>query len=306
MKFTMKEIQLSRIDLNLLVVLEVLLREKSVSRTADQLNITSSAVSHALKRLRTLFDNELLVRDGRRMVPTARGEELAKTLPTLLVQVSQTLKTSEVFDPVTSDRVFRLSAPDFISPLIPILLNILAKEAPNVRLELTAYSKTAVSELSQGQHDALIAPTLRQNHEVRSERIGSWSWKVYGRKDHPALENWSLERWAQFPHLQIGLSSSPGRGPIDDKIAQFGMVRQIGAVIPHFSMAAPILANTDMLLSVPSMAMDAAAKVYELERRDLPFDFELLELSLFRSATLGDSAEIAWFHERVKLAAQNL
>lgn len=302
----MKEIQLSKIDLNLLVVLDVLLREKSVTRAADRLNITSSAVSHALKRLRTLFDNELLVRDGRRMVPTARGEELAKALPILLVQVTQTLATSEAFNPATSDRVFRLSAPDFISPLIPILLNILAKEAPHVRLELTAYSKTAVTELSQGQHDALIAPTLRQSHEVRSERIGAWHWQVYAHKNHPVFENWSLESWAQFPHLQVGMSSSPGRGPIDDKIAKFGMVRQIGAVIPQFSMAAPILANTDMLLSVPSMAMDAAAQVYELERRDLPFEFDPLELSLFRSATLGDSAEITWFHERVKLAAQNL
>lgn len=302
----MKEIQLSKIDLNLLVVLDVLLREKSVTRAADRLNITSSAVSHALKRLRTLFDNELLVRDGRRMVPTARGEELAKALPILLVQVTQTLATSEAFNPATSDRVFRLSAPDFISPLIPILLNILAKEAPSVRLELTAYSKTAVTELSQGQHDALIAPTLRQSHEVRSERIGAWCWQVYARKNHPVFENWSLDSWAQFPHLQVGMSSSPGRGPIDDKIAKFGMVRQIGAVIPQFSMAAPILANTDMLLSVPSMAMDATAQVYELERRDLPFEFDPLELSLFRSATLGDGIEIDWFHERVKLAAQNL
>jgi hypothetical protein len=67
---------LSKIDLNLLVVLDVLLREKSVARTADRLNLTSSAVSHALKRLRVLFGNELLVRDGRRMVPTARAESL--------------------------------------------------------------------------------------------------------------------------------------------------------------------------------------------------------------------------------------
>ena len=69
---------LSKIDLNLLVVLDILLREKSVARTADRLNLTPSAVSHALKRLRLLFGNELLVRDGRRMVPTARGESLAE------------------------------------------------------------------------------------------------------------------------------------------------------------------------------------------------------------------------------------
>ena len=71
---------LSKIDLNLLVVLDVLLQEQSVSRTADRLHLTSSAVSHALKRLRTLFDNELLVREGRRMVPTARGYSPIETV----------------------------------------------------------------------------------------------------------------------------------------------------------------------------------------------------------------------------------
>ncbi|MFT7461012.1 MAG: DNA-binding transcriptional LysR family regulator, partial [Planctomycetota bacterium] len=110
---------LSKIDLNLLVVLNVLLREKSVGRTAERLNLTPSAVSHSLKRLRLLFENELLVRDGRRMVPTARGLSLAQTLPSLLSQVEKTLAAPEPFDPSISTRSFRLAAPDFVSSLLP-------------------------------------------------------------------------------------------------------------------------------------------------------------------------------------------
>lgn len=302
----MTQIQLTKIDLNLLVVLDVLLREQSVTRAAERLNITSSAVSHALKRLRTLFDNELLVRDGRRMMPTARGEELGKTLPILLKQVERTLATPEAFDPVTSDRVFRLAAPDFISSLIPHLLNIIAKEAPGVRIEVPTYSESAASEMKQGRYDALIAPSFLKNDDLRGEVIGKWSWAVYGRNHHPAFKNWSLGNWAQFGHLQISTTTPTGRGPIDRTMQQLGLSRQIGAVVPYFSMAAPILAQTDMLLTVPSVAMDSAANIYGLQRRDVPFDLQPLEFSLFRSATAGDKPDIRWFYERVALAAQNL
>ena len=90
---------LSRIDLNLLVVLDVLLRERSVSRTATKLNLTSSAISHALKRLRTLFQNELLVREGRYMVPTTLGESLAETLPPLIAQMEDDTREDAISAP---------------------------------------------------------------------------------------------------------------------------------------------------------------------------------------------------------------
>jgi DNA-binding transcriptional LysR family regulator len=297
---------LSKIDLNLLVVLDVLLREKSVGRTAERLNLTSSAVSHALKRLRVLFGNELLVRDGRRMVPTARGESLAESLPSLLSQVEHVLEAPEPFDPASSNRTFRLAAPDFITSLLPCLLKLVSEEAPGVRVELAAYSPTAAMDMSQGRFDALIAPSFRQKDDLRGTSIGAWPWAVYGRKDHPAFSDWSLETWGHFPHLQVSASPSSGRGPIDRSAVERGITRHIGAVITSFSMAAPVLAQTDMLLSVPSIAMEDAARVYGLEQRAVPFDLNPLELTLFRSATTGDQPEIRWFHEHVAAAAKAL
>lgn len=297
---------LSKIDLNLLVVLDVLLREKSVGRTAERLNLTSSAVSHALKRLRVLFDNELLVRDGRRMVPTARGESLAETLPSLLSQVEHVLEAPEPFDPASSNRTFRLAAPDFTTSLLPCLLKLVSKEAPGVRVELAAYSPTAVMDMSQGRFDALIAPSFREKDDLRGTPIGAWPWTVYGRKNHPAFSNWLLESWGQFPHLQVGASPSSGHGPIDRSAINNGITRRIGAVVSSFSMAAPVLAQTDMLLSVPSVAMEDAARVYGLEQRAVPFDLDPLELTLFRSATTGDQPDIKWFHEHVVAAAKAL
>ncbi|MDJ0825951.1 MAG: LysR substrate-binding domain-containing protein [Rhodobacter sp.] len=297
---------LSKIDLNLLVVLDVLLREKSVARTATRLNLTSSAISHALKRLRLVFDNELLVRDGRRMVPTARAQALAKTLPAVLNSIERTLAAPEAFDPASSTRAFRLAAPDFFSPLIPKLLRRIGKEAPAIQVEVSALPVNGMSDLKQGRYDALIAPSFKRSDELRGTVLGSWPWVAFGRKNHPAFADWSLEAWARFPHLQIGSGVATGRGPIDRIVAPLGVTRRIGAVLTHFTMAPPVLAQTDMLLSVPSVALRDAGHAYGLAQRDLPFDAPRLELTLFRSASTGDEPEIRWFHEHVAAAAQAL
>ncbi len=297
---------LSKIDLNLLVVLDVLLREKSVGRTADRLNLTSSAVSHALKRLRLLFDNELLVRDGRRMVPTARGQSLAETLPSLLAQVEHTLAAPGPFAPASSTRSFRLAAPDFISPLLPHLLKVITDEAPGVSVELAAYSPTAALDMHQGRYDALIAPSFKLTDDLRGVELGSWPWVTFGRKDHPGFVNWSLETWARFPHLLVSASSPSGRNPIDLAASKLGAARNIGAVVPHFSMAAPILSGTNMLLTVPSIAMHDSAVVYGLVQRNLPLEIPPLKLSLFHSAQSGDEPEIRWFRTHIADAARAL
>ena len=297
---------LSKIDLNLLVVLDVLLREKSVARAATRLNLTSSAVSHALKRLRLLFDNELLVRDGQRMVPTARAQALAETLPAVLNSIQRTLAEPEAFDPASSTRVFRLAAPDFFSPLIPALLKRIGQEAPAIQVKVSALQVSGMSDLKQGRYDALIAPSFKRSDELRGTVIGSWPWVAFGRKNHPAFADWSLEAWARFPHLQIGSGVATRPSPIDRTVAPLGVTRRIGAVLTHFTMAPPVLAQTDMLLSVPSVALRDAARAYGLAQRDLPFDTPLLELTLFRSASTGDEPEIRWFHAHVAAAAQAL
>lgn len=302
----MSAVPLSKIDLNLLVVLDVLLREKSVGGAADRLNLTSSAVSHALKRLRLLFDNELLVRDGRRMVPTARGQSLTETLPTLLAKVEITLAEPDPFDPVTSTRSFRLAAPDFISPLLPRLLKSITAKAPGVSVQVFAVPPTATVDMQIGRYDALIAPSFRQTDDLRGIALGAWPWVTFGRKNHPGFANWSLESWAHFPHVLVSASPPSGRNPIDLAAAKLGVTRKIGAIVPHFSMAAPILAGTDMLMVVPSVAMHDLVAVYGLAQSSLPFEIPSLNFSLFHSATNGDEPASRWFRSHIEDAARTL
>ncbi|MEM6993710.1 MAG: alpha/beta family hydrolase [Myxococcota bacterium] len=297
---------LSQVDLNLLAVLDVLLREQSVTRTARQLHRTPSAVSHALNRLRELLGDELLVRDGRRMVPTVRGERLAGILPRALEQLAHALVEPEPFDPATSSRTFRLAAPDFMAPLVPPLLQEVGRVAPAVRIELAPFGPTAVRDVTEGRYDGLIAPAALQNEAVRSVPLGSWPWAVYGRAGHPAFKRWSLKKWSAHPHLQVRTSVLRGQGPIDRLAEQQGIRRVIGAVVPHFSLAAPVLAQTDLLLTVPSVAMGGAAEAYDLGRRKVPFELPRMQLALFRSATTGEEPGVQWFLERVRSASRKL
>ncbi len=295
----MNQIQLKNVDLNLLVVLDALLRHQSVTHAADQLDLTPSAVSHALKRLRELLDDDLLLRDGRRMRPTARAEALAETLPRLLRQIIRTLEPPEPFNPSTSTRTFRLAAPDFIGHLLPSLLAEIESEAPGVRVEVAPYSRSALGDLADGHYDAFVANAAVRSDHLRATKLGIWPWLVYGRVGHPAFDNWSLATWSSYPHLQVRPTVLDGPGPSDRKVTQLGINRVVQAVVPHFSMAAPVLAKTDLLLTVPSVTMGDTADAYHLDHREPPFDLAPMALSLFRSATEGDEPGVRWFLERV-------
>jgi len=126
-----KLMNISKIDLNLLIYLDVLLREKNVTRAAGQLNITQPAMSNGLKRLRTLFNDPILVRTSDGMSPTERARALAPAIRKILLELEKTLQGEEEFNEQHSTRVFRIMASDYAaSTLLPKLLKLLNKVAP--------------------------------------------------------------------------------------------------------------------------------------------------------------------------------
>lgn len=300
----MHSTSLRDIDLNLLVILDVLLQEKSVTRAAHRLHLTPSAVSHALNRLRKLFDDDLLIRDGRQMNPTLRAQEIAVALPSTLRQVAHLFTAPKPFEPATSTREFRLAAPDFVAPLV---LQAVTRLAPFVRVCCVSNASITLPEVSHGDCDALIAPSVFRHEGVRARPLGEWPWRVYGRAGHPAFERWSMDAWTAYPHLQIwGSPEGRATGPIDKRLAQLGVERHVGAVVPYFSMAASILANTDLLLTVPSMSMASMQTRFNLAHREVPFELPPMRLSLSYSAIRGNDPGVRWFLERIEAACDVL
>ncbi len=123
---------------------------------------------------------------------------------------------------------------------------------------------------------------------------------------HPAFADWSPKAWSDYPHLRVQTSGVRGRSPIDRRASQLGIRRVVGAIVPNFSVAAPILAQTDLLLTVPSVAMGNTAAAFHLDRREMPFDLPDMGLSLFRSAAEGDEPGVRWFLDRVAAAFSRL
>src|SRR5262249_10214710 len=155
----MNEIDLRRFDLNLLIVFEVLMAERSVTRTAERLGRTQSAISHSLARLRQQLGDPLLLKGARRMEPTPFALKLLEQAQPILRSLQRVLLPRRRFEPKSSRRVFRLSVPDFALALFTDLLAGLHAEVPGMAVEWTAPREAMLLEIAEGQLDAAIAPS---------------------------------------------------------------------------------------------------------------------------------------------------
>src|SRR4030081_3706191 len=170
----MNEIDLRRFDLNLMVVFEVLMTERNVTRAAERLGRTQSAVSHSLARWRSQLGDPLLIKGGVRMQPTAFAIDLMEQARPMLRGIERVLSPRHAFDPASSQRVFRLAAPDFVSTLFTSLLARLRSDAPGVSVEWTTAREPALLDVAEGQIDMAFLPAqLPVPTGISSEAIGS-------------------------------------------------------------------------------------------------------------------------------------
>jgi len=296
----MNEIDLRRFDLNLLVVFEVLMAERSVSRAAERLGRTQSAVSHSLSRLRSQLGDPLLIKAGVRMQPTAFALDLIEQARPMLRGMQRVLSPRYVFDPAGSRRVFRVAAPDFMLSVFAQLLARLRKEAPGVSAEWTAPREPTSLDVAEGQIDVAIMPAgIRLPDGVASEAVGALGWRCYGRKDHPAFAKWSRKSWARWPHLAVRVGDSLA-SPVNIAAAAAGLERTIAGWVPHFSAIAPVLATSDLLATLPVIAMDETMSAYDLDSRKVPFPIDPLPHVMVWSTTRSRDPAMTWLRDRLR------
>ncbi len=294
---------LAQIDLNLLVVFDVLLEERHVTRAAKRLGRTQSAVSHALARLRSLLGDPVLVRVGGKMTPTPHAERLAPEVRRLLCAIDRVLADDGVWNPGESERVFALAGPDFVASMLPGLLADMEEAAPSVGVELVSARRGVFGELVHGRHDLVIAPAASADVEgVLEEPLVQMDWAVFARQGHPALDDWGLDAWMAHRHVRVR-TMREGQGPVDEALAAAGLERRPGPVLPHFMLVPPVLAQTDLLLTVPSGVLASMAPCFGLVMRPCPLELEPIALALYRSALQERDPGLRWFGERVRQAA---
>jgi LysR family transcriptional activator of mexEF-oprN operon len=296
----MNEIDLRRFDLNLLVVFEVLMIERNVTRAADRLGRTQSAVSHSLSRLRSQLGDPLLIKAGARMQPTAFALDLIEQARPMLRGIERVLSPRQVFNPTSSRRVFRLAAPDFMLTLFASVLARLRSDAPSVCVEWTAPREPTLLDVAEGQVDVAIVPAqLRLPESVNSEAIGALKWRCFGRQGHPAFSKWGRKSWSRWPHLAVRVGDSL-TSPVNLAAAAAGLERSIAGWVPHFAAIAPVLASSDLLATLPSTAMAETLGPYRLDSREVPFPIAPLPHAMIWNSHRSSHPEMTWLRDRLR------
>ncbi|VVE00957.1 LysR family transcriptional regulator [Pandoraea fibrosis] len=247
-------VNLRRIDLNLLVTLDVLLAEQNVTRAAERLFMSQPAVSVHLAKLRDLLDDPLLLPGPRGMRPTARAEALREPLRDALESLSRAVAPAAPFEPANADLTWRIAATDYTESTIVLpLLQRLRSDAPHTRLAAFDLAPSRLTrQAEQGVIDIAFHTTENAPEGLRRQALFTERYVLVGRQGHPKLKRRPSVR--QFCELEHAIVSQDGGGfhaSTDDALAQLGVSRRVVLSVPHFLFLRAALANTDLVAMAP-------------------------------------------------------
>jgi LysR family transcriptional regulator, nod-box dependent transcriptional activator len=242
-------VNLNRLDLNLLVALDALLTERSITRASERLHLSPSATSGALARLRTFFADELLTQIGRRMVPTPLGESLQGAVRDCLLHVQQTVEIRPQFDPATSKRNFRIMMSDFVSTvLMPRALKRLQSEAPGVTFQFLTNDDEPWESLSRGEIDFLVLPQKFIHPDHPSQVLFEEEYVCVCWAGNTAVgDSITLDQCLALGHVVTRMGTL--RPPTVDAwfFEQFGHSRRVEIVATTFASVPHMLVGTNRL-----------------------------------------------------------
>src|SRR5258706_9294120 len=233
----MNDVHLDTFDLNLLLALDALLSERSVTRASARIGITQSAASHALARLRKLTGDELLVRGKGGMVPTLRSEAMAAPLRRAIEGIRRTLSPPPAFAPKTARLRAFIGTSDYAElVLLPGVMARLGREAPGVELRVVALRDEPGSDLASGKLDVVLMPPLAGGvgPSIRPRQILEERFVCVTRREHPLAKKnaLTLSRFAGASHALISPWGMEG-GIVDDALARLGLERRVTLALPH-------------------------------------------------------------------------
>lgn len=247
---------LNRIDLNLLVSLDVLLSESNVTRAAQRLSLSQPALSAQLNQLRALFSDPLLLPAARGMIPTARALELQAPLRDLLGQVNALVAAHQPFDPATAKNSFRIVATDAIqTALCAPLAARLQRLAPQARLALLLPDRLKLAEqLATGEIDLALITPQAMPESLKARLLYRESFLCVMRRDHPAAtaRRFDLDAFCALDHVLVSPSGGGFVGAVDETLAALGRSRRVAVSVISFLMVPALVAASDLICTVPA------------------------------------------------------
>ncbi len=310
---------LKKVDLNLLIYLDILLREKNVTRSAEQLGITQPAMSNGLRRLRDMFNDPLLVRGSEGMTPTERALELQPRVRAMLADLQQVLEPRQDFRPISSTRVFRIMASDYAeATLFPAVVKALRSEAPKVVLDILTPSDVSPRDLEQGKVDMAIN---RFNDIPQSfHQVTLWrdDFSCVLNAGNPLADRFNLKSYLDAQHVWVsktgmgvgfGVTSdkSVALGWVDQALERIGKRRRMSIFTRHYFLPALLVQNNDLVATLPSrMARLQAEGNARLALREPPFHIPEFELQMAWSPLLHHNPAHRWLRQLIQYVARQL
>lgn len=303
----MRQVNLSGIDLDLLPVLDALLRRRNVTQAGIDVGLSQPAVSRALGRLRALFDDPLLVRAPGGLVLTPRAERLAPEVTAVLTAV-RGLFRSDDFDPAAIRRTLRLAAADVqILLLLPALQARLVREAPGVDLRVENYQPQLIPRMQRGELDFTFAlATTPLPPGAVSEPLGQDDLVLVHRRGHPlAGRAWQAGDYSRVDHVAISLFGD-GQSDLDAALAAQGISRRIAVAVPHFISALAIVAQTDLITTISGAFARRFAPLFDLVWCPAPILTDPLILTLVWNQMRSADPVCRWFRDLVRQVAADI
>ncbi len=292
---------ISRVDLNLFTVFEAIYSEASVTRASRRLNLTQPAISHALARLRQMFDDPLFVRQGHTMVPTPAARNLIEPVRCALRDLERTLSGISVFAPASADKRFTLALRDVLeATVLPSLMRRMQEAAPGSSVAAVHVERRELEhELAGGAIDGAVDVLLPLSNEIRRTRIYRDATVVVARHGHPAINgNIDLGTYLKQDHV---LASSRRRGPglEDFELSRHGLERRIRLRCQHYFAACRVVSQTDLILTMPGRYARIANSQFGNQILPFPLDVPAFDIFLYWHANMDSDPANRWFREQV-------
>ena len=299
---------LSRIDLNLLVVFDTVYVEGGITAAARKLHLSQPAVSHALARLRETFGAPLFERSGRGVTPTPLARSLAGPVREALGAMSRALGEAARFDPATADRTFRLGLREALEPsVLPPLARAIVAAGAKLGLAAARHERARLEQdLAGGEYDLALDVLLPGADRLPHERVRVDRLIVVARRDHPALRralrrggSWDLDAWLALEHLQV---SSRRRGATleDAALRPLGRARRVRARCQSHAAACAIAAQTDLVATIPEAYVRHVLDVHAHRVLPLPLEGVALETYMYWSENAATDAASRWLRMQVR------
>lgn len=288
-------------ELKLLVIFDVIMTENSITRAAEQLSMTQPAVSNALARMRILWDDELLVPDGRKVQPTSYAKNLWEKVRDSLHNLNQAIEPDN-FEAKNAKRTFRIALPDIaLDTLWLDIRKLFENKAPGLNLHAVPYTiACSKSLLDDAEVDLVIGQSNRSLENICSDHLFDTSYVCAMRKDNPlAKQKLTVEAFASAQHLLVSLSGDSS-SPTDQALRQLGLSRRVAVTVNNFSSAVPIIQGSDLIAILPTDLLDKFLAGDALAITHPPIDIPHTSISMLWHKRQSADEGLIWLRKHIK------